>query len=66
MGEAPPTPPPAGPRHGADDAVGELPADVQPVGNPERLRPLTIRRFVKPDGRALIVYERAPADASAR
>ena len=41
------------------------PALVEAVGPPEgeRYGPLTLRRYVKGDGRALILFERADADA---
>ncbi len=62
MGEAPDTSPPAGPGDGARETAGELSAEVEPVGADERFGPLTVRRIVKPDGRALIRYDRLPAD----
>jgi hypothetical protein len=62
MGEAPDRPPPAAPGDGGDETAGELSAEVEPVGTVEHFGPLTVRRFVKPDGRALILYDRSPAD----
>lgn len=63
MGAAPHDPPPP---DGADRTdPSELSAEVHPVGTPERYGPLTVRRFTKVDGRALILYERAPSGTDA-
>lgn len=48
MGAAPNDPPPP----------GESPLEASPVGEPERFGPVRVQRFVKRDGRALILYER--------
>jgi hypothetical protein len=51
MGAEPDDPPPAG---------EEPPPEARPVGVPERFGPLLVRRFLQPDGRTLILYERSP------
>jgi len=37
---------------------GDSPPNASPVGEPEPFGPLLVRRLVKRDGRALILYER--------
>jgi len=37
---------------------GELSPEVHPAGAVEQLGPVDIRRFVKADGRSLVLYER--------
>jgi len=61
MAEDPSDPPPAA---SSDAGVAhELSAEVHPTGTPERFGPVTLQRFTKGDGRALILYEPTPPDA---
>jgi hypothetical protein len=53
MGAAPHDPPPP----------GEPPPEARPAGEPEPYGPLLVRRFVKRDDRALILYERDDAES---
>jgi hypothetical protein len=57
--------PPRDPQHPAPEVAvettAELSLDVRPVGAAESFGPLTVRRFLKVDDRALILYDRMPA-----
>jgi hypothetical protein len=55
MGADATEPPPAG-------AEAALDGEARRAGPPERYGPLEVHRFVKRDGRALILYERVEAE----
>ena len=62
------TPPAQGPDSapapaGAPRPVEHLSAHVRETGSPdERCGPLRVRRYIKEDGRSLILFQRAPGD----
>ena len=60
IGMAPAEPPPPAPDRPAVDPGASA---VRPVGEPERYGPLELQRYVKADGRRLVIYARADDEA---
>ncbi len=61
MGEASHDPRPAVSGDGGDSG-DEPSAEAGAIAAAQRFGPLTLRRFVKSDGRALLLYERPPPE----